>query len=1282
MKKIRKTDIAIILILTIVFVVIIVANTSLIIHSMMSQTEQVGKTEIGSIKMDFENYIASAENSLVRVASGAEQLMNSTDESTTLEDYIIAQKKTQLDTSNGVNFNVYIAGPGWEIIPDFDAPEDYHATERNWYIGAVEAKGEIYITDPYIDRMTGDMCFTMSQLLSDGETVAAMDFTLSEIQGSIEKMVLSDRSSAIIVTGEGLIVGYKDMSYVGKEIHKALPSYESVLRDIIDNKRQESFVTKIDGNTSTIFWSVTKNDWYMILSVNNSDLYSSAIRQITTNILLNIVMLALIIVLYIFMVRNRIRSEEEQRSREVFVKGLMEKLREPLDRINAISNKGNQGDSDSKEDYASIKTSVLKMNDLMDDLNSYTSIVSNRENTRRGERKNVRDISQTIRISRDFIVALLIIVLVGSSLFYYQIGMKQAEEQMSSNLSYYSYQFDKWEQEQMVVLSMFTDVISADPKLMEDYDSAVKWLDSVAENYPNISVCYLANPYSEHTVIMNNGWEPEEDWKVEEREWYKSTEKSSDGYSISAPYYDEQTGNYCITVSKVVYGKNGEFLGIFGIDLYMDKIINIFGDSYSEGSYVFLVDSNGDIINHPYDRYQMSKSGKVNIYDTPYYKLLSGNQGDVFVFKDYNGIKKCCMMTKDEFTGASVIMVWNWINAYLYQMAYVLIHGVFVLAAIIGVIILLNKVIHSQTDMNQRLREAVKEAEAAGKAKSDFLAQMSHEIRTPINAVIGMDEMILRETDDPNIRDYATDIKSASRTLLSLINGVLDFSKIESGKMEIVPVKYKLSDMIDDLVNMISDRAEKKNLELVLDIDENLPNVLYGDDVRIRQVITNLLTNAVKYTEKGRIMLAMRAYNVTEDDFDMFVEVQDTGIGIKEEDMGRLFKSFQRIDERRNRTIEGTGLGMTIVDGILKLMGSRLKVKSVYGEGSSFSFMIGQKIIDGEPIGEYQRHHNLVTESKNQGVFKIKNAEILVVDDNEMNLKVVRGLMKRLGIVPDLADSGAKSIEMIKAKHYDIVFMDHMMPEMDGLDTLKKLNSDSLIDESTTVIVLTANAIAGAKEMYIANGFKDYLSKPIDTDELEKKLADYLPEECIYYVSSDEVQNTAGKKSEPETDIQKKPEPEKNTWKTPEQDMGNLKEKDVLKDSSAEESRNSNDILGELRKNGINVEEALSYSMDDVDFYIDILGTFIESYYEKIDELEKYYVDHNWNDYRIQVHALKSSARTIGADHLSEMALRQEDAAKEMNEAVLIADHETLMKEYGAVVNLLKDILGMNDDSK
>ena len=241
----------------------------------------------------------------------------------------------------------------------------------------------------------------------------------------------------------------------------------------------------------------------------------------------------------------------------------------------------------------------------------------------------------------------------------------------------------------------------------------------------------------------------------------------------------------------------------------------------------------------------MSKSGKVNIYDTPYYKLLSGNQGDVFVFKDYNGIKKCCMMTKDESTGASVIMVWNWINAYLYQMAYVLIHGVFVLAAIIGVIILLNKVIHSQTDMNQRLREAVKEAEAAGKAKSDFLAQMSHEIRTPINAVIGMDEMILRETDDPNIRDYATDIKSASRTLLSLINGVLDFSKIESGKMEIVPVKYKLSDMIDDLVNMISDRAEKKNLELVLDIDENLPNVLYGDDVRIRQVITNLLKKDV-----------------------------------------------------------------------------------------------------------------------------------------------------------------------------------------------------------------------------------------------------------------------------------------------------------------------------------------------------------------------------------------------------------------------------------------------------
>ena len=1273
MKKIRKTDIVIIIAIAIVFLLIIVTNSNLIFKSMMNQTQQIGEAQINSIKTDFENYITNAENSLIKVSSGAEQMLDDNNEfadKEALEKYIIEQKQAQINASNGVNFNVYIAGQGWEIIPDFDAPADYHATERNWYIGAVDNAGEIYITDPYIDSMTGEMCYTMSVLLSDNQTVVAMDFTLSEIQQSVEKMSLSNGSSAMIVTSEGLIVGYSDMSYVGKDLNKALPVYIETFDKVLESQTGDSFKTNIDGKRNTIFYSMTKNNWYMILCVDSNELYSSTIRQVTINVLINVFMLALIVILYVFTARNRIKSEEAVASRELFVEGLMQKLREPLDNINSISNRSVES-SHTREDYASIKTSVLKMNDLMNDLNSYSTIVNNAEKEREKKRQASRDLSKTIRLSRNVIVFLLIIILISSSIFYYRIGRKQSKSTLDANLNYYENQFEQWEQEQMTILSVFTDAISAKPELMDDYESAVEWMNQVAKNYPSISVCYLANPYNEHTVIMNNGWQPDEDWKVEERDWYKATEKSSEGYSISAPYYDEQTGNYCITISKIVYGKNGEFLGIFGIDLYMDKIISIFGDSYTDKSYVFLVDSNGDIINHPNDNYQMANDKKVNYNETPYSAVFSNEDGEMIVFDDYDGVKKCCEKTTDESTGISVLIVYNWIHVYLYQMAYATFHGVFILAVIIAVIVILNKVIISQTSMNARLSQAVNEAEAAGKAKSDFLAQMSHEIRTPINAVIGMDEMILRETEEPNIREYAMDIKSASKTLLTLINGVLDFSKIESGKMEIIPAKYDVTEMIDGLVNMISERAEKKSLSLKLNIDEMLPKELYGDDVKIRQVITNLLTNAVKYTEKGEISLIIKVEELNANECTVFVDVKDTGIGIKEEDMEKLFQSFKRLDEKKNRTIEGTGLGMSIVDGILTMMGSKLEVKSEYGKGSSFSFRIRQSIIDSTPIGIYEYHRSLLGVEDDNRHLHINNADILAVDDNEMNLKVVQGLMKRLGVKPDLASSGQEAIDMIRVKHYDIVLMDHMMPGMDGIDTLHNLMDEALIDDTTTVIALTANAISGAKEKYISEGFKDYLSKPINPDELENTLVAYLPEDRFSYdfISEEPTDNEPADKENESGESQNI---------TGVFDFNNSQS---TSNTSGQNNKNDSEMINRLRENGFNVDAALKYAIDDVDFYKELLETFVQSEPEKRDEIQKNYEQKDWKEYKVYVHALKSASRTIGADNLSEMALEQENASKNQDEALINQGYKPLLEEYSRIVSILKDIVGISSTS-
>ncbi len=396
------------------------------------------------------------------------------------------------------------------------------------------------------------------------------------------------------------------------------------------------------------------------------------------------------------------------------------------------------------------------------------------------------------------------------------------------------------------------------------------------------------------------------------------------------------------------------------------------------------------------------------------------------------------------------------------------------------------------------LEEQKQIADAANKAKSSFLANMSHEIRTPINAVLGMDEMILRESAEKEIRSYAKDIKLAGRTLLSLINDILDFSKIEEGRMEILPTQYELSSVINDLMNMVRSRAEKKGLLLELNVDTSMPHLLYGDEIRIKQIALNLLTNAVKYTNEGRVELNVGFNKADNDHILLSVEVKDTGIGIKEEDLNKLFSPFSRIEENRNRSVEGTGLGMSIVKQLLALMDSELNVNSVYGEGSAFSFSVRQKVVEWEPIGDLSARFE--AENYDDEVYKelfhAPDAHILVVDDTEVNLAVIENLLKQTQVNIDTANSGKLAISAAASKHYDIVFIDHMMPDMDGIETLAQMKKEAG-EEKTTYIALTANAISGAREMYLDAGFSDYLSKPVSGRRLEEMVKKYLPKEKI-----------------------------------------------------------------------------------------------------------------------------------------------------------------------------------------
>ncbi|MBR5419859.1 MAG: response regulator [Lachnospiraceae bacterium] len=546
------------------------------------------------------------------------------------------------------------------------------------------------------------------------------------------------------------------------------------------------------------------------------------------------------------------------------------------------------------------------------------------------------------------------------------------------------------------------------------------------------------------------------------------------------------------------------------------------------------------------------------------------------------------------------------------------------------------------TDRYHYMEELQKQrdiADSANEAKSRFLASMSHEIRTPINAMLGMDEMILREAEDKTIRSYATDIMGAGRTLLSLVNDILDLSKVEEGKMEIIPVQYDLASLINDLANMTRERAAKKGLKFAVKADEHIPHLLYGDEIRIRQCAMNLLTNAVKYTESGEVRFRITYSKKDKDHILLSFTVEDTGIGMKEEDMVNLFSPYKRIEEKRNRAIEGTGLGMSITRQLLELMGSSLQVHSEYGKGSVFSFTIDQEVIDWEELGEYSlRFDEAAAQSyEYHELFHAPDARILVVDDTEMNLTVITSLLKKTEIRIDTAASGKEALDKAEDTRYDVIFIDHMMPDMDGIETLKHLRESGKCTD-VPAVALTANAVSGAREMYLEAGFTNYLSKPVDGERLERMLSELIADEKLL-----KPENTPGK------------------------------EETV----SGEDTASTQLPVWLEDIEGIDVQAGLK-NCGSIEGYISVLSVFHGTARSKAEEIEKLFGEGDIENYTIKVHALKSSARIIGASALSELAKSLEDAGKRKDSAYIRENTERLLEQYRS----LDDRLSGLDETK
>ena len=422
--------------------------------------------------------------------------------------------------------------------------------------------------------------------------------------------------------------------------------------------------------------------------------------------------------------------------------------------------------------------------------------------------------------------------------------------------------------------------------------------------------------------------------------------------------------------------------------------------------------------------------------------------------------------------------------------------GVFVLG---GLVCLLYFAILDQLKVFDVIKQEAMDAIAATNAKSEFLANMSHEIRTPINAIMGMNEIILRDSSEENVKEYAKDVKSASEYLLSIVNDILDFSKIEAGKIEIVCDNYDLSGLILGVANLIEMKAEGKGLKLIVDVNEKLPSKLYGDDKRVREILTNILNNAVKYTDEGFVKLSIDGV-ISDDTLTLKIEVKDSGQGIKEEDLDTIFSSFSQVNKKKNKNVEGTGLGLTITKSLIEIMGGTISVESEYKKGSTFTVTLPQKIVSFEKIGDLSKRRYLVSEGENvnKKEFEIPDTSILVVDDTPLNNKVISMLLSKTKAEVTCILSGEEMLKLICERHFDLIFLDHMMPNMDGIETLnisKTLENNKCMD--VPVIALTANAIVGAKEMYIEAGFDDYLSKPVKSEALMDIIEKYISKDKI-----------------------------------------------------------------------------------------------------------------------------------------------------------------------------------------
>jgi len=705
-----------------------------------------------------------------------------------------------------------------------------------------------------------------------------------------------------------------------------------------------------------------------------------------------------------------------------------------------------------------------------------------------GDKYDIRNVMNERRKAVGFEAAVIIVANLICIFAAAYIVMGYGKAKMTVAAEEYGSRLVQWIERQETVTQDIGDAIAADPSVFDNRDSAVEWLAEMEQTHEDITMCYyVVDP--DH-VYISNGWIPDNGEDYYDREWYLGA-YGSDGVYISKPYTDFASGAYCCTFSVAVRDDNGNLLGTVGVDYFIDKLVEVMSQSVSPDGYTFLVASDGAIMNHPNDEYQIKEDRVTQIKDTVYSNL--SYDGKINVIKDYDGRLKVAVALTDETSGFSTVTVRTLYFTFgeIIPMAVILIMTVVVCVS--ALIIVSNKQLAMYRELNRRTEEALIEAESANAAKTDFISRISHDIRTPIGAILNLTEFAREDIDDrAKISKDIDDIDSSGKFLLSLINDVLDISKVDSGIIELHPSPFDYNDYLNEIKAVMNPMCAEKNITFTVDAKHAGEKYILVDKIRLRQIVLNLLSNSCKYSpENTEITYSSHAEKLDGERLRFTFTIRDQGIGMSEEFQKHMFEDFSQDHQNplRDAHVQGTGLGLPIVKRLVDLMGGTISVESEIGKGSTFTVSFVFDTVDAAEVKK--------SESQSSAPLRMYSGQkILVVEDNEINTEIATRIFEGLGISPDTASDGQVGVDKFAASapgYYRAIFMDLQMPGMNGYEAAQAIRGLSRADAaSVPIIAMTADAYEQARQKCAEAGMNDYTTKPLDKNAIAELLNKYL----------------------------------------------------------------------------------------------------------------------------------------------------------------------------------------------